>query len=245
MIRLTIQHKYYQTCYSNEQSTESRRTGPGVSGASPGEPNKEKNTSSDEEKNADKVELLEHLPLCLSFHMQLGVSRWMIEEMIEDSRNDRKNEADIVAPSPALTGVLDQQPGDDRAKDSKGERGHEDDCDYHAAVLVGHELAQDDTKGQLAGCRETIEDIGNNQHLNVCSSCPYYAANDRQYHGPLHNPLSTKYIRQPADEQKPDAAGKGPDGGNPVDIGGIAQLGVDQGEGIGGQNPAQVGHDGS
>lgn len=242
---LTVKDKDRQACYSNKESAESRRTTPGVGGTSPGEPYEEENTPSNEEEDANKVQFLKHLPFCFALDMQLGISRWVVEEVIQHSGNDGKNKTDIVAPAPALTRVLDQQSCNDRAEYGKWEGGHENDRDYHAAVLVGHQLAQDDAKGQLTGRREAVENVGNNQHLDVGGSCSHNAANDGQYHGSLHDPFPTKYVRQSADQKESDAARQRPDGSNPVDIGRIAQFRVDQGQRIGGQDPAQVGHDGS
>jgi hypothetical protein len=57
---------------------------PGIRLATPGKTDQEKYNAGTEEDNADKVELLELLPLCLAVYMQLIVGRGMIKELVED-----------------------------------------------------------------------------------------------------------------------------------------------------------------
>lgn len=230
---------------ADEQGAQGLHAGPGVDAAAPGQADEEEDAATDKQENTDIVNLLDGLPLGLAGDVQLVVARRVVQEEEEDGGDAVEDDADVVAPAPAGGGVVNKGAGDDRAEDGKGQTRQEADGDDDTTVLVGDELAEGDAKRQLAGGREAVEQVGADEGVDVLGDGADDAADEGQNGGAHDHPLAAKDVGETADEQKADAGAQGPDGGDPVDVGGVAELGVDEGEGVGGQDPAEIGADGS
>jgi hypothetical protein len=71
-----------------------------VDSTAPAESNDEENDSCKEEEETTKVKFLELLPFALSVDVELVVSWWMVEELVQNKGKSVANDTDVVAPSP-------------------------------------------------------------------------------------------------------------------------------------------------
>lgn len=70
----------------------------------------------------------------------------MIEQLVKNQRDAIKDDAYVVAPPPTLRRIHDKGARNDGSKDGKGQRRHEDEGDNGPALLIGHELTENDAK---------------------------------------------------------------------------------------------------
>lgn len=113
---LLVQRKRNQSQRAQDQRTNDSRALPWVRCSSPRQTDQEDDYPGDEEKNADKVEFFELLPLALAVHVELVIGGRVVEELVENDSDAGQDNSDVVRPAPASGGILDEETGDDWTK---------------------------------------------------------------------------------------------------------------------------------
>jgi hypothetical protein len=160
--------------------------------------------------------------------MELLVGWWVVEKPVKNQGQKPKDVTHEVAPAPLGHGVAVQGPGDDGTKDSKGEGGKEDERHHRPPPLIRDEFAEDDAEGELACRRYAVADVGCDEGLDVLGAGADDAPRQSEYRGTQHQPAAAVHVGEATKKKKADGAAHGPESGNPGDVRGRSNIGVDE-----------------
>ena len=122
--------------------------------------------TSSKQSNTDPVEALELLHLRLTTNVELLISWWVVEEVIQADSEEVDNASEDVRPSPLECGVFVEGARNWWAKYSKRNRGREDECVERTTLSIGYQLTNCDVKRQLSSCCKPVERVRANKHVD-------------------------------------------------------------------------------
>lgn len=128
-------------------------------------------------------------------------------------------------------------------KHSERYRGRQDNSIEYPAVFVRDQFTEDDGEGQLSRRSNTVDAVGCDQHLNGLRARPNDITHDRQQAGAGEEPPSAEDVGEASNPEESDGETSLPGYGKPDGIGTGAESCVDEGNGVGREDPTKVTRD--
>lgn len=162
----------------------------------------------------------------------------MVEEKIQHDGQRVDNHPQDITPPPLQPRVLVKRPRDRRPKHGERHRRRQHEGIHRAPEGIRHQLAQDDVKGELPRGRDAVNGIRRDQRVDAPCRGADDGAHQPEHRGRDEEPPPAEDVGQTAHEREADCEAGGPGDGDPDEVWGGADGLVDEGEGVGGEDPA-------